>query len=158
LSLYKPLITWRGGGSAPFIIKLGTRWRLAVSFTLLSLYWRGRAPSYLLNRKLVGLQTVWTPRRRNKSLANTGNGNTIRRASSLQRRSHYPRKLSIGVVKCFSKGIDRRKPTVCKISEIPSQNKRILSKDGDKTEFSQTPARNRNESINNSTLCNITLH
>ena len=109
------------GGSAPFIIKLGTRWSLAVNFTLISLYWRGRASLYLLNRKLVGLQTVWTPRRRNKSLANAGNGNTIRRASSPRRRSHYPRKLSIGVVKCFNKGIDRRKPTVSKISEIPSR-------------------------------------
>lgn len=128
------------------------------SFTLLSLYCQGRAPSYLLNRKLVGLQTVWTPRRRNKSLANTGNGNTIRRAPSPRRRSHYPRKLSIGVVKCFNNGIDRRKPTVSKISEIPPQNTRILSKDGDKTEFSRTPARNRKESIKNFTFCKITLY
>jgi hypothetical protein len=72
--------------------KKKTRLWLAVSFTLLSLYWRGSVPAYLLNRKLVGPQTVWTPWRRNKSLTNTEKG-TIRRASSPRRRIHYPIKL-----------------------------------------------------------------
>ena len=73
--------------------KKKTRLKLAVSFTLLPLYWRGRVPAYLLNRKVAGLQTVWTPRRRNKSLANTGKI-TIHRASSPRRRIHYPIKLN----------------------------------------------------------------
>jgi hypothetical protein len=45
------------GGIAPRILNLGTGWRWVVSFTLQPLYFRGKSPWYLLDRRLAGPQS-----------------------------------------------------------------------------------------------------
>jgi len=44
------------GGVAPRILNLGTEWRGVVSFTVRSLYPKGKGTRYPLDRRLDGLQ------------------------------------------------------------------------------------------------------
>jgi hypothetical protein len=48
---------WGSGGIAPRFLDLGTRWRLAVSFTPRSLYPQRKSPCYPLDRRLGGPQS-----------------------------------------------------------------------------------------------------
>jgi len=46
----------RRGDTAPFILNLGTRWRIMYSFTLRPLYLQRKSSQYPLNKKLGGRQ------------------------------------------------------------------------------------------------------
>jgi hypothetical protein len=48
---------WRGGGLAPRILDLGTRWRPVVSFTPRPLYPQGKRPRYPWDWSLGGPQS-----------------------------------------------------------------------------------------------------
>jgi hypothetical protein len=48
---------WGSGGIAPRIFYLSTRWRWVVSFTPRPLYYMGKSPWYLLDRRLGGPQS-----------------------------------------------------------------------------------------------------
>jgi hypothetical protein len=49
--------TYWGGGIAPRILDLDTRWKWVVSFTPQPLYRQGKSPRYPLDRRLGGPQS-----------------------------------------------------------------------------------------------------
>jgi hypothetical protein len=74
---------WGSGCIGPRFLDLGTSWRWVVSFTLRSLYHRGKSPRYPLDRMLGGSQSRSGRRGEEKILDSTGTRTPTPQLSSL---------------------------------------------------------------------------
>jgi hypothetical protein len=75
---------WGTEGTAPLILNLGTRWKRGVSSTPRPLYPRGKSPRVPIGQEAGWTpERVWTPWKREKSLASAGNRTPIPQPSSL---------------------------------------------------------------------------
>jgi hypothetical protein len=120
MSQFNDKAIWGSGGADPLVLKLGTRCRCTISFTLRPLCLAEKGPPVTIQLEddwdPLPVKTLW---RRGKSLGPTRNRTTIPQ-SYIPQRSHYvdwaiPAYLVTGKKKCnlWRSGVDSADPLWC---------------------------------------------